>query len=151
MAGIAGVAQLALAPGNTPLGAVLSYLALINVMVGGIYLLPGFPLDGGRVLRSGIWAATGSLRHATQIASYAGQAFGFLLIFWGVEQTFGGDFLGGIGIAFIGWLLHSAADATHGKRSDSPLPPGSAGTTACVPRRTAPDPMPVGREHGVEP
>jgi Zn-dependent protease/predicted transcriptional regulator len=105
------VAQ-ALPSGNSPLSAVLSYLALINVMLGVFNLLPGFPLDGGRVLRSIIWAATGSLRRATDIASYVGQGFGFLLIFWGVAQVLGGNFLGGLWIGFIGWFLNSAAEST---------------------------------------
>src|SRR5205823_1392447 len=62
--------------GDSPLGAVLGYLALINLMLGVFNLVPGFPLDGGRVLRSLIWAASGSLRRATDIASYVGQGFG---------------------------------------------------------------------------
>jgi Zn-dependent protease/predicted transcriptional regulator len=102
----------ALAPGDSPLGAVLSYLALINVMLGVFNLLPGFPLDGGRVLRSIIWAASGSLRRATEIASYVGQGFGFLLIFAGVAQVLGGNFLNGLWIGFIGWFLNSAAEST---------------------------------------
>jgi Zn-dependent protease/predicted transcriptional regulator len=102
----------ALALGDSPLGAILGYLALINVMLGLFNLLPGFPLDGGRVLRSIIWAASGSLRRATEIASYVGQGFGFLLIFWGVSQVLGGNFLNGLWIGFIGWFLNSAAEAT---------------------------------------
>ncbi len=105
------VAQ-ALPPGDSPPSAILDYLALINVMLGVFNLLPGFPLDGGRVLRSIVWAATGSLRRATDIASYVGQGFGFLLIFWGVAQVLGGNFLGGLWIGFIGWFLNSAAEST---------------------------------------
>jgi Zn-dependent protease/predicted transcriptional regulator len=102
----------ALQPGDSSLGAVLGYLVLINVMLGVFNLLPGFPLDGGRVLRSLIWAATGSLRRATEIASYVGQGFGFLLIFLGVSQVLGGNFLNGLWIGFIGWFLNSAAEST---------------------------------------
>jgi len=82
------------------------------VMLGVFNLLPGFPLDGGRVLRSLIWAASGSLRRATEVASYTGQAFGFLLIFWGVSQVLGRNFLSGLWIGFIGWFLNNAAEST---------------------------------------
>ncbi len=99
-------------PGDTVPGAILGYLALINVLLGAFNLLPGFPLDGGRVLRSAIWAVTGSLRRATEIASYVGQAFAVLLIFWGVLQIFGGNLLGGMWIAFIGWFLNGSAEAS---------------------------------------
>jgi Zn-dependent protease/CBS domain-containing protein len=98
--------------GNTPFGAMLGYLTMVNVLVGIFNLLPGFPLDGGRVLRSIIWGASGSLRKATRIASAVGQGFGFLLIFWGVWQMFGGAFFNGLWTAFIGWFLNNAAELT---------------------------------------
>jgi Zn-dependent protease len=112
LAAVAWLALQALPQGDSPLRAVLDYLALINVMLGAFNLLPGFPLDGGRVLRSLVWAASGSLRRATEIASYTGQAFGFLLIFWGVSQVLSGNFLGGLWIGFIGWFLNNAAEST---------------------------------------
>jgi CBS domain-containing protein len=59
-----------------------------------------------------VWAASGSLRRATQVASYVGQGFGFLVIFWGVSRLFGGDVLGGLWTAFIGWFLNSGAKST---------------------------------------
>jgi Zn-dependent protease len=96
----------------SPIGAVLGYLAFVNLMLGAFNLVPGFPLDGGRVLRSLVWGATGSMRRATQVASYAGQAVAFLLIFWGLSRMFGGDFLGGLWTAFIGWFLNNAAEST---------------------------------------
>jgi Zn-dependent protease/CBS domain-containing protein len=99
-------------PGPNPVAALLGYLALVNLMLGAFNLVPGFPLDGGRVLRSIIWRVTGSMRRATQLASYAGQAVAFLLIFWGLSRMFGGDFLGGLWTAFIGWFLNSAAEST---------------------------------------
>ena len=102
----------ALSPGNSPLGAVIAYLTYINLALGIFNLLPGFPLDGGRVLRAIIWGVSGSLRKATTIASFVGQGFGLLLIFWGVSQLFAGNFLGGLWIAFIGWFLNNAAEAT---------------------------------------
>jgi CBS domain-containing protein len=74
--------------------------------------MPGFPLDGGRVLRSIIWAATGSLTKATNAAALAGRVFGWGLIIFGLFQLLTGNFLGGLWIAFIGWFLHNAADAS---------------------------------------
>ena len=97
---------------GSPLDAALSYLAFINVLLGVFNLVPGFPLDGGRVLRSIIWAGTGSLRRATEIASYVGQGVGFLLMIWGVSRLLGGDLFGGLWTAFIGWFLNSAAETT---------------------------------------
>jgi Zn-dependent protease/CBS domain-containing protein len=99
-------------PAASPVGAVVGYLAFINLLLGGFNLVPGFPLDGGRVLRSLVWATTGNLPRATQVASYAGQAVGWLLILWGFARLLGGDLLGGLWTAFIGWFLNSAAEAT---------------------------------------
>jgi Zn-dependent protease/CBS domain-containing protein len=97
---------------GTPLGAFLGYLASVNLILGVFNLVPGFPLDGGRVLRSIVWATSGSLRRATQVASYVGQGFGFLLIFWGVSRLLGGDIFGGLWTAFIGWFLNNGAEST---------------------------------------
>jgi len=97
---------------GSPLVAMLSYLALINALLAGFNLLPGFPLDGGRVLRSILWSTTGSLTRATNIAATVGRFFGWGLIGFGVFQLFTGNFLGGVWIAFIGWFLSNAADAS---------------------------------------
>lgn len=95
-----------------PLAASLFYLGSINILLGVFNIIPGFPLDGGRVLRSIIWGATGSLTKATNIASTTGQIFGWLFIAFGVYQVFAGNLLGGIWIAFIGWFLSSSAEAS---------------------------------------
>jgi Zn-dependent protease/predicted transcriptional regulator len=105
-------ARAGLATGDSPPAAVFEYLAYANVALGAFNLLPGFPLDGGRVLRSIIWATTGSMRRATQIASYAGQGMAFLLVFVGISQVFAGAFLNGMWLTFIGWFLNNAAEAT---------------------------------------
>ena len=82
--------------------------------------MPGFPLDGGRVLRSIVWGATGNLPRATRIASYVGQAVAFGMIAWGVSRLLGGDVFGGLWTAFIGWFLEqwrgSIAPAADGAR-----------------------------------
>lgn len=106
-----GLTQVAGDP-DAPLAAVLFYLSFINLMLAGFNLLPGFPLDGGRVLRSILWGTTGNMARATRIATATGQAFGWLLIAFGMFQVLGGSFLGGLWIAFIGWFLISAADSS---------------------------------------
>jgi Zn-dependent protease len=93
---------------SVPLGAMTSYLGMINIVLAVFNLLPGFPMDGGRVLRSLIWKVTGDLRKATRIASRVGQGFAFFLIFAGIVQILRGD-LSGFWLVFVGWFLHSAA------------------------------------------
>ena len=96
---------------ESPVAAMFAYLALINAILAAFNILPGFPLDGGRVLRSILWGATGNLITATNISATVGQVFGWGLIAFGVFQLLAGNFLGGLWIAFIGWFLNSAADA----------------------------------------
>lgn len=88
---------------------VLEYLAVINVVVLGFNLVPAFPLDGGRVLRSILWGISGNLRQATYWASLAGQAFAWFLIAMGIIEVFAGHFLNGLWIGLIGLFLRSAA------------------------------------------
>jgi Zn-dependent protease/predicted transcriptional regulator len=98
-----------LRPLSEPLAAMARYLSFINVLLGAFNLLPGFPMDGGRVLRSIIWKLTGNLKKATGIASSAGQGFAFFFIIVGFFMIFRGMFVNGIWIMMIGWFLHSAA------------------------------------------
>jgi len=92
-----------------PLLALTRYLAYINAALGLFNLIPGFPLDGGRVFRAIVWGITGNLRRATVIAGTAGRLIGFLFILFGVYQVFTGNFVNGLWIGFIGWFLESAA------------------------------------------
>jgi Zn-dependent protease len=110
----------ALGTDATPAAAVTQYLAFVNLGVGIFNLVPGFPLDGGRVLRSLVWGATHNFRRATQVATVVGQIFGFLLIGWGGVQLLSGDFLAGTWTAFLGWFLNSAAEATRHAELISP-------------------------------
>jgi len=95
--------------GAAPLVALAKYLALLNLILGLFNLLPGFPLDGGRVLQALVWGATRSFQRATVVAAVTGRLFGFGLIFLGVWQALGGNLLNGLWIAFIGWFIESAA------------------------------------------
>jgi Zn-dependent protease len=108
LAGIFFILALFLRGISEPLYASISYLAIINTILAVFNLLPGFPMDGGRVLRSILWKITGNLKKATRIASLTGQAFAFLLVFGGILQIFRGN-ISGFWLIFIGWFLHSAA------------------------------------------
>lgn len=89
--------------------AILFYLAFVNVALGIFNILPGFPLDGGRVLRSIAWKRTGSFRRATRVASSVGEFFGYGLIIAGFFVLLAGGVLDGLWLAFIGWFLLGAA------------------------------------------
>lgn len=93
--------------------AIVFWLAWINLLLGVFNLIPGFPLDGGRVLRSLLWWRTGNLRRATKTASNIGRGVGFLFISGGVWLIFGGFWINGIWIAFIGWFLQNAAAGSY--------------------------------------
>jgi len=112
--GLAGLFRgIALLMGDTVLVAAPAiWLARINLMVALFNLVPGFPLDGGRLLRAVIWRWTGSFHRATQAASVAGRLVALALMGFGVITVLGGDVLGGIWIVFIGWFLDNAAAAT---------------------------------------
>jgi Zn-dependent protease len=100
-----------LVAGIEPLLGLAEYLAYINLALVLFNLIPGYPLDGGRVFRAIVWAITGNMRRATLIAANGGRLFAFLFIFVGVWQMFRGNFTGGLWIAFIGWFLDNAASA----------------------------------------
>ena len=92
--------------------AALNYLWFLNLLLAIFNLLPAFPLDGGRVLRSILWAVTGSYLKATRVAARGGQLAGLALVAFGVWQIFGGNHLGGIWYAIIGWFLQSTAGSS---------------------------------------
>jgi len=94
-----------------PILAIARYLAYINGALALFNLIPGFPLDGGRVFRAIIWGTTHSLRRATLIAANLGRFIAYLFIIFGVWQVFSGNFGNGLWIAFIGWFLESASSS----------------------------------------
>src|SRR5450755_281771 len=92
-------------------GAVLSYLAISNLLLGILNLVPGFPLDGGRVLRSIVWRVTGDANKATRVTTIVGTIIAYIFIFLGIWLFFASDTLDGIWLGFIGWFLLSAAQS----------------------------------------
>ncbi|MBL6936179.1 MAG: site-2 protease family protein [Alphaproteobacteria bacterium] len=96
-----------------PILGVFLYLALINILLASFNLVPGFPLDGGRVLRSILWQKTGDIRQATRTASRVGEGFGFFLIMFGVFSVLTGNFVGGMWFSLIGLFLRGAASASY--------------------------------------
>lgn len=94
-----------------PIFALAKYLAFINFILVGFNIIPGFPLDGGRVFRAIVWGMTKNYRKATLIAANTGRLIAFVFILLGVWQILGGSFASGLWIAFIGWFLESAANA----------------------------------------
>lgn len=98
------------------LGEALEWLGHINLTLAAFNLVPGFPLDGGRVLRGIVWARTGSFERATTVAAASGSVFAYSLIALGaLTAIFAGQLLGGLWLVFIGWFLLSAARATVGQ------------------------------------
>lgn len=87
--------------------AVFGYLAWINLALGIFNLMPGFPLDGGRIFRAFWWWKTGSLTRATKIASDIGKGFAVALMFLGGLQIFAGALISGLWLVFIGMFLRS--------------------------------------------
>ena len=98
---------------STPLMALLVWLGYISIALAIFNMIPGFPLDGGRVLRAIVWWATGDANRSTRIAAKVGQLVAFAFIIWGIFRFFGGAGIGGLWIAFIGWFLLQAAGASY--------------------------------------
>lgn len=91
---------------------IFGFLGIINWALAGFNLIPAFPLDGGRILRSILWWRKKDLRWATRIASRMGEIFGFTLIFLGVFSIFRGSFVGGIWLFLIGMFLQNASQVS---------------------------------------
>jgi CBS domain-containing protein len=93
--------------------ALLRSLMRINIIVLVFNMVPGFPLDGGRILRAAIWYKTGDISRATRIASRVGRGFAVFLIIIGVVNFIAGNFIGGLWMVFIGFFLYQAAQASY--------------------------------------
>jgi len=88
------------------------YLAIINLMLGVFNLIPAYPMDGGRVLKSLVWRATGSQVRATATAATTGMLLGFAMIGLGILLAFYGNLISGLWLVFIGWFIQSTASAS---------------------------------------
>jgi Zn-dependent protease/predicted transcriptional regulator len=104
---------------SSPFAAGLLWLGYINIALAIFNMIPGFPLDGGRVLRAIAWRITGSAVRATRIAANAGQFIAVIFILLGMVRLFAGGGLGGLWIAFIGLFLGQAASASYAQTEAS--------------------------------
>jgi len=97
----------------TTIAGVIRYLAWINVILAIFNLIPAFPLDGGRILRAGLWAGKGNLRWATRIAARIGAGFGIVLIVLGIMALLGGSLVGGLWWCLLGMFLRGISHASY--------------------------------------
>jgi len=97
----------------TPVISVLVWLGYINIMLAVFNMIPGYPLDGGRVLRAVIWWLTGNADRSTKLAAQVGQVVAFLFILSGLHRFFVGANFGGLWLAFIGWFLLDASRSSY--------------------------------------
>jgi Zn-dependent protease len=104
---------LVLSVGDGAVAGILGYLAWANFILGIFNMLPGLPLDGGRVLRSALWKSTGNLDRSTKIASVTGQMLGYGLMGVGAFVFFAGSIFQGLWFAAIGWFLSGSARASY--------------------------------------
>jgi Zn-dependent protease len=109
IASVFGVLWLVVRGFSEPVGALARYMATSNVLLALFNLIPGFPLDGGRVLRAVIWGISGNLRTATRVASWFGQGIALLFMVGGILSAFSGAFVNGLWMIFIGWFLRNAS------------------------------------------
>lgn len=97
----------------SPAYEMFTWLGYINLGLAAFNMVPGYPLDGGRILRAALWWKSGDVERATRQAARTGQVVGGLLIAWGILQFFGGAGFGGLWTAFIGWFLVQSAGESY--------------------------------------
>lgn len=109
LAGLFGGLWYLLRDSNEQLGALLGYLAVVNTILAVFNLIPGFPLDGGRVLRAILWKITGNVRRATRIVSVIGTLVGTLFFLLGIISALSGNLINGLWYIALGWFMQNAA------------------------------------------
>jgi Zn-dependent protease/predicted transcriptional regulator len=97
----------------SPVASTMMWLGPVNIVLALFNMVPGFPLDGGRVFRAAIWWLTGDLRRATRIAADSGRWCGWLLMILGITQALSGLLLQGLWLLMIGWFLANAAATSY--------------------------------------
>ena len=100
---------------------VLYNTMLLNLMLAAFNLLPGMPLDGGRILRALVWKATGNATRGARVAANAGRGLAIMLIGFGLFQALNGNVIGGLWLVFIGWFLNNAALSSYRQYVAKPL------------------------------
>ena len=115
LAGICGGVWFLLGRGNSVVEVVLFMVAWANLSLGVFNLVPGYPLDGGRVLRAGVWGFTGSYHRATQVAARSGQVVGGLMLLAGIAMAIMVDLGDGIWIGMIGGFIFMVASSSYPK------------------------------------
>ena len=108
-----GVLYYAIRQTGSPIALLARWLFYVNLIVAIFNMIPGFPLDGGRILRSIIWKITGDIRKSTRVASTVGKVVAYSFILWGVWMLISGNRFNGIWMAFIGWFLLNAASSSY--------------------------------------
>lgn len=128
LAGIALGLWLLTRDATTELAALASgvcwWVGMSNLLLAGFNLIPGFPMDGGRLLRAALWGATRDFMRATRLATIGGRAFAYGMIALGLAWAVGGEVILGIWLAFIGWFLNQAAEGSYRRVEFSQLVQG---------------------------
>jgi Zn-dependent protease/CBS domain-containing protein len=139
------VVWLVLGPLSQPVGAVAMYVGFSNLFLGAFNLIPGFPLDGGRVLRAVLWGARDDLMWATRWASRVGQVVSYLFILVGIGQAMLGMWGSGLSLVLVGMFLQSAARSSYAQLSvknvlaDHIVAEAMSGVCAMVPQQVTLD------------
>ncbi len=108
-----GLIWLATMNASEPVSLVSGYLAIINAALGGFNMIPGFPLDGGRVFRSIVWWRNRNLLRATRIASTTGVIVAYGMVGLGIILTVTTALISGLWFVFIGWFLKNASETSY--------------------------------------
>jgi Zn-dependent protease len=127
----------AIVPGVSPWLALIEYLAFVNATLALFNLIPGFPLDGGRVFRAIVWAVTHNLRRASVVAANLGRGVALLFVVAGMWQVIGGNMATGLWIAFVGWFLEMAARAEVRRQQTQGLLAGHSASEVMEPDHAA--------------